>query len=117
MPRNIVLLCDGTSNEISEDRTNILRLYGTLSKSTDQIVFYDPGVGTFGAANAWSYYYRKTIEIWGLATGWGIDQNVKEAYEFLVQHYDDGKREDCDDVEPDQSYLFGFSRGAYTARV
>ena len=117
MPRNIVLLCDGTSNEISEDRTNILRLYGTLAKNTDQIVFYDPGVGTFGAANAWSYYYRKAFEIWGLATGWGIDQNVKEAYKFLVQRYDDGKREHGDDVEPDQIYLFGFSRGAYTARV
>ena len=67
MPKNIVILCDGTSNEISEDRSNILRLYGTLSKSADQIVFYDPGVGTFGSSNAWSYYYRKALEIWGLA--------------------------------------------------
>ena len=30
MPKNIVILCDGTSNEVSEDRTNILRLYATL---------------------------------------------------------------------------------------
>ncbi len=117
MPKNIVILCDGTSNEISEDRSNILRLYGTLSKSADQIVFYDPGVGTFGSSNAWSYYYRKALEIWGLATGWGIDHNVKEAYKFLVEHYDDGKRSDGDDVAPDQIFLFGFSRGAYTARV
>ena len=117
MPKNIVILCDGTSNEISEDRTNILRLYGTLEKSSTQIVFYDPGVGTFGAANAWSYYYRKASEIWGLATGWGIDRNVKQAYRFLVEHYDDGKRDDGDDVDPDQIYLFGFSRGAYSVRI
>ena len=117
MPKTIVILCDGTSNEISENRTNILRLYGTLTKSEDQVVYYDPGVGTFGAANAWSYYYRKAIEIWGLATGWGLDQNVKEAYRFLVENFDDGTRADGKDVEPDRLFLFGFSRGAYTARV
>nr|WP_319483784.1 DUF2235 domain-containing protein [uncultured Cohaesibacter sp.] len=117
MGKNIVILCDGTSNEISRDRTNILRLFGTLKKNDDQIVFYDPGVGTFGAENSVSYYYRKAVEIWGLATGWGLDQNVKEAYRFLSEHYDDGKRDGEKVGEPDQIYLFGFSRGAYTARV
>ena len=53
MPKNIVILLDGTSNEISADRSNILRLYGTLEKSGRQLVYYDPGVGTFGAENAW----------------------------------------------------------------
>ncbi|NJO38806.1 MAG: DUF2235 domain-containing protein [Rhizobiales bacterium] len=117
MPKNIVILCDGTSNAISANRTNILRLYGTLTKSDRQLVYYDPGVGTFGADNAWSYYYRKAHEIWGLATGWGLDHNVKEAYRFLVDHFDDGERAGGPDVEPDRIYLFGFSRGAYTARV
>lgn len=118
MPKNIVLLCDGTSNEISENRTNILRLYGTLKKDEKQLVFYDPGVGTFGAANAWSYYYRRFFEVWGLATGWGLDRNVKEAYAFLARHYDDGSRPgDEPDEEPDSIYIFGFSRGAYSARV
>ncbi|MEX3007302.1 DUF2235 domain-containing protein [Hoeflea sp. TYP-13] len=112
--RRIVVLCDGTSNEISEDRTNILRLYGALEKNDEQLVFYDPGVGTFGAANAWSYHYRKAHEIWGLATGWGLDHNVKEAYRFLAETYDDGK---ASGGEPDEIYLFGFSRGAYTVRV
>lgn len=117
MPKNIVLLCDGTSNEIARNRTNILRLYGCLAKSDTQLVFYDPGVGTFGAENAWSSFYRKVIELWGLATGWGIDANVKEAYRFLVEHYDDGVRTDADNEPPDRIYIFGFSRGAYTARV
>ena len=79
MAKNIVVLFDGTSNEISADRTNILRLFGVLERTDTQIVYYDPGVGTFGAPNAWSDAYRKTVEVWGVATGWGLDQNVKDA--------------------------------------
>lgn len=107
MGKRIVILCDGTSNEISEDRTNILRLFGMLQKNTQQIVFYDPGVGTFGAENKASYYYRKSGEVWGLATGAGLDANVKEAYKFILDNYKKG----------DELYMFGFSRGAYTVRV
>ena len=112
MARNIVLLLDGTSNEIAADRTNVLRLYGTLEKSAKQIVYYDPGVGTFGAERSWSRLWRKAHEIWGMATGWGLDDNVKEAYRFLVENHADD-----DAGEPDRIYIFGFSRGAYTARV
>ncbi|MDW4497219.1 DUF2235 domain-containing protein [Sulfitobacter sp. D35] len=111
MPKNIVILMDGTSNEIRKNRSNILRLYGTLKKSQDQIVFYDPGVGTFGADNAWSRLWRKTVELWGLATGWGMDENVKESYRFIVEHFD------REAEEKDRIYIIGFSRGAYTARV
>lgn len=117
MSKNIIILCDGTSNEVSEDRTNILRLYGTLKKDSSQLVFYDPGVGTFGAATSISYYYRRGIEIWGLASGWGLDQNVKEAYRFIAENYFDGKQDGKTVSEPDKIYIFGFSRGAYTARV
>ena len=115
MAKNIVVLLDGTSNSINKDRTNILRLYGILKKDEDQLVYYDPGVGTLGADGAWSRYSRKANEIWGLATGWGIDRNVKEAYRFLVENYDNGK--DRKDGERDRVYIFGFSRGAYSARV
>ncbi|MEM9496527.1 MAG: DUF2235 domain-containing protein [Pseudomonadota bacterium] len=114
MPRNIVLLCDGTSNEVARNRTNILRLYGTLEKSARQLVFYDPGVGTFGDENAWLHHCRRLKELWGLLTGWGIDVNVKQAYRFLVDHYDPG---DGQSVAPDRIYIVGFSRGAYTARM
>lgn len=116
MPKNIVILCDGTSNEISQDRTNILRLFGCLKKSPEQSVFYDPGVGTFGAEHSASYYYRRGVEIWGLATGWGLDANVKEAYRYLVHNYQHGSTE-VNGPEADRIYIFGFSRGAYTARV
>ena len=117
MPKNIVLLLDGTSNEIKTNRSNILRLYGTLKKSEDQLVYYDPGVGTLGGDGAWSRIWRKTVEIWGMATGWGLDQNVKEAYRFLIENYDDGKRSDGPDEDRDRIYIFGFSRGAYSARI
>jgi uncharacterized protein (DUF2235 family) len=113
MAKNIVILLDGTSNEIKADRSNILRLYGTLEKSPQQLVYYDPGVGTFGAENAWLRFWRKTVEIWGLITGWGLDQNVKEAYRFLVENYEAG----AEGEERDRIYIFGFSRGAYSARV
>lgn len=114
MPKNIVILLDGTSNSISANRSNILRLYGTLEKSERQLVYYDPGVGTFGAENAWLRFWRKAVEIWGLATGWGLDHNVKEAYRFLVENYGGGRQGTS---ERDQIYIFGFSRGAYSARV
>lgn len=118
MSKNIVILFDGTSNEISADRTNILRLFGALERSEQQIVYYDPGVGTFGANNAWSKIYRNTIEIWGLATGWGMDQNIKEAYRFLIENYDPGtKDKNGSHTDRDRIYIFGFSRGAYSARV
>lgn len=121
MPKNIVILFDGTSNEISADRTNILRIYGMLEKSDRQLVYYDPGVGTIGPQNAWLRFWRKTVEIWGMATGWGLDQNVKDAYRFLVENYDKGRRKSNEQSgEPggrDTIYLFGFSRGAYSARV
>lgn len=117
MPKNIVILLDGTSNEISADRTNILRLYGTLEKNDRQLVYYDPGVGTFGAENAWLRFWRKAVEVWGLVTGWGLDHNVKEAYRFLVENYDDGRDGGGGQSSRDSIYIFGFSRGAYSACV
>ena len=107
MPKTIVLLLDGTSNQITKRRSHMLRLYGSLEKSETQLVYYDPGVGTFGADDAFFGVWRKVIEVVGLATGWGLAHNVKEAYRFLVDHYEDG----------DKVVLCGFSRGAYTARV
>ena len=47
-----------------------------------------------------------------MATGWGLDTNVLEAYDFLVNNYEI----DANGVH-DSIYIFGFSRGAYTARV
>ncbi|NNE58636.1 MAG: DUF2235 domain-containing protein [Hellea sp.] len=114
MPKRIVILFDGTSNEVKEDRTNILRLYGALKKSPDQLVYYDPGVGTLGGQRSFLRFMRKASELWGQITGWGLDDNVKDAYRFLVKNYNNGK---ASNEERDSIYIFGFSRGAYSARV
>jgi uncharacterized protein (DUF2235 family) len=117
MPKNIIILLDGTSNQVSANRTNILRLYGVLEKSDRQLVFYDPGVGTLGDDGAWLALWRKATEVWGLVTGWGLDDNVKRAYRFLVENYDNGHGAGSDSEQRDQIFIFGFSRGAYAARV
>jgi uncharacterized protein (DUF2235 family) len=109
--KNVVICCDGTGNEISENISNVLKLYRMLRKTgktlPHQVVFYDPGVGTLARPDPWRKAWQDTITIFGLATGYGLDDNVLAAYEFLVNNYEQG-----DDV-----YLFGFSRGAYTVRV
>lgn len=110
-PRNIVICCDGTGNEISQNISNVLKLYRCLRKTEKtaprQLVYYDPGVGTLARLDPWRKLWQDFITILGLATGYGLDDNVLGAYEFLVHNYHEG----------DQIYLFGFSRGAYTVRV
>jgi uncharacterized protein (DUF2235 family) len=109
--RNIVICCDGTGNEISENISNVLKLYRCLRKTDRteprQLVFYDPGVGTLARPDPWHKLRQDFSAILGLATGYGLDDNVLAAYAFLVHHWQPG----------DRIYLFGFSRGAYTVRV
>jgi uncharacterized protein (DUF2235 family) len=109
--RNIVICCDGTGNEISENISNVLKLYRCLRKTEKttprQLVFYDPGVGTLARPDPWHKLKQDFSAILGLATGYGLDDKVLASYQFLVHNYQDG----------DQIYLFGFSRGAYTVRV
>lgn len=109
--KNIVICCDGTGNEISENISNVLKLYRCLRKtgktSPHQAVFYDPGVGTLSQPDTWHRWKANFNLVLGLATGYGLDDNVIAAYCFLVHNYEDG----------DRIFLFGFSRGAYTVRV
>ena len=109
--RNIIICCDGTGNEISENISNVLKLYRCLRKTEKttprQLVYYDPGVGTLARPDPWHRLKQDFNAILGLATGYGLDDNVLAAYEFLVHTWQPG----------DQIYLFGFSRGAYTVRV
>ena len=119
MAKNIVIIFDGTSNEISGDRTNPLRLYGCLERSDRQLVYYDPGVGTMGIKNKANWWWSKAFEVWGLAFGSGLDQNVLDAYQFIVQNFErspldaDGHKTQ----EEDRLFIVGFSRGAYYGRV
>jgi uncharacterized protein (DUF2235 family) len=105
--RNIVVLLDGTSNEIKDNLTNVLKLYRMLDRSAGQIVWYQPGVGTFGLERSWGKASQGADALWGLMTGWGLDDNIMAAYRFLAERWRPG----------DRIWLFGFSRGAYTARA
>jgi uncharacterized protein (DUF2235 family) len=84
-----------------------LKLFRIVRKNDEQIVFYDPGVGTISSSDPWSRLKSNALGVLGLATGYGLDENVLDAYRFLVETYAEG----------DRIYLFGFSRGAYTIRM
>jgi uncharacterized protein (DUF2235 family) len=103
--KNIVVCCDGTGNEYGEHNTNVVDLYSVAIKSTKQITFYDPGIGTGG----WEYEEESSSlrAKHDQATGEGLQKNVEDAYRFLMRCYEEG----------DRLYLFGFSRGAFTVRA
>jgi uncharacterized protein (DUF2235 family) len=109
MPRNIVLCCDGTGNDFDDPNTdsNVVKLYQTLIINSDQLGYYHPGVGTMGAPNARSRIEKTWTMVKGLAFGSGLLDNVADAYRYLMDVYGDG----------DKIFVFGFSRGAYTARA
>ena len=98
-PRRLILCLDGTWNTSSAATiTNIVRLRDMLKPGDvggiEQRIYYDEGVGTLDD------------KFTGGALGIGLDRNVRQAYRFLSQFYDPG----------DEIYIFGFSRGAFTAR-
>lgn len=105
--RNLVLCLDGTSNEPETGMTNVARLFEIAAKDEYQRVFYHPGVGTMGARGATTQVGQALTRLAGLALGYGVQANIEEAYRFLVREYTPGAR----------IYIFGFSRGAYTARA
>ncbi|HSJ16342.1 MAG TPA: DUF2235 domain-containing protein, partial [Longimicrobiales bacterium] len=106
MPRNIVICCDGTWNTADQHArgvpcpTNVIKTARAVAPmradGTPQIVFYSQGVGTHWGLD----------RITGGAFGVGLSRNVQEAYRFIVHNLEVG----------DNLYVFGFSRGAYTAR-
>lgn len=105
--KKIVICCDGTRNEFGADNSNVVKLYKTLVCDASQIAYYHPGVGTMGARNALSPIGKWWTRVMGLAFGYGFSDNVADAYQFLMRTFKPG----------DSVYVFGFSRGAYTARA
>ena len=108
MPRNLIICCDGTANEFERDRTNVLKLaYAADKDSTSQILFYHPGVGTMAPPGVFTRFGQKIVQLAGLAFGYGLKSDIRDAYTFIIDHYQPG----------DTVFIFGFSRGAYTARA
>ncbi|CAE7205429.1 unnamed protein product [Rhizoctonia solani] len=107
--RTLVLCFDGTSNHFSDENTNVVKFFELLKKDNpdQQMVYYQTGVGTY-TSPAWSSSISKSIsKAADLAVAWYLYQHVCDGYRFLMESYRDG----------DRIYIFGFSRGAYTARA
>lgn len=104
--KRLVICCDGTWNradQVTKDGkpcvTNVIKTAVRIAKrdgDTLQVVYYDQGVGTGNFTDRLS----------GGALGRGLEDNIHDAYRFLVGNYEPG----------DEVYIFGFSRGAFTAR-
>ena len=100
MKRRLIVLFDGTWNT-SEDRTNVELMRGALVKQgadgVPQLWWYDQGPGT-------NWYDR----IRGGAFGFGVSKNIQQGYRWLATEWQE--------ADENEFYVFGFSRGAYTAR-
>ncbi len=103
--KRLVVFCDGTWNRMSSEHpTNVL--LGTQlvlprdSAGHEQVVYYDEGVGT-------SYTVSQKFEtLLAGMFGLGLVSKIEAAYRFLIFNYEPG----------DEIFIFGFSRGAFTAR-
>lgn len=93
--KRLVLFLDGTWNTV-KNNTNVWRAKSLCVTNEEQICYYSEGVGTlFGQ------------RFMGGAFGYGLDDEIIKAYEWLIENYN----------SDDKIFLFGFSRGAFTARA
>jgi uncharacterized protein (DUF2235 family) len=104
--QRLVVCLDGTWNE-QDSCTNVLHHFNLVHEGVDpksgfvQRRYYHPGVGT------------NTLDgVSGGGFGFGVEQNVRDAYNWLIANYCEGSG----GTDADEIYIFGFSRGAYTAR-
>lgn len=96
MAKRIAYCADGTW-QTPQCNTNVYRLYKALTVTSGQVTLYDDGVGADATG------LGRIVEG---AFGEGILQKIRDGYTKIAHVYEPG-----DDI-----FLFGFSRGAYTAR-
>ncbi|KAH9922868.1 uncharacterized protein BXZ73DRAFT_51265 [Epithele typhae] len=109
-PRTLVLCFDGTSNQFDGENTNVVKFYSLLKKddsTQQQLCYYQPGVGTYFNPGVVSPLFQWCAKILDEAFAWYLDEHVRQGYQFLMQNWTPG----------DKICIFGFSRGAYTARA
>lgn len=105
--KTLIVSCDGTWNSPDQKQddipapTNVVRLHNAIAKrdtdGNEQRKYYHPGVGTEGS---------RLQRLGGGAYGLGISRNIMSGYRWIADNYEPG----------DRIFLFGFSRGAFTAR-
>ncbi|KAG8952364.1 hypothetical protein FRC04_004792 [Tulasnella sp. 424] len=108
-PRNLILCFDGTAKYFNDGNTNVIRLFEGLDKmkSERQMCYYQPGIGTYiSPTKAVGPISRRVSKAIDMAVAWYLDDHIMGGYRFLMENYREG----------DKICLFGFSRGAYTAR-
>lgn len=118
MSKNIVIFSDGTGQagglRPDQNLSNIYKLFRAARigpespiDPKEQVAFYDAGLGTDNDGGSIPFrsiqWFRK---MWSSVTGTGISRNIADCYEAILKHHEPG----------DRGFLFGFSRGAYTAR-
>ncbi|KAH7909231.1 hypothetical protein BJ138DRAFT_1011235 [Hygrophoropsis aurantiaca] len=107
-PRRLVLCFDGTAGQYDATNTNVVKFFSLLKKDTDsQLNYYQAGIGTYFAPGVVSPVFTWLAKILDEAFAWYLDEHVMDGYKFLMDNYRPG----------DKICLFGFSRGAYTARA
>lgn len=100
MEKNLAVFFDGTWNE-PNDRTNVYELYKAAPETSTQETLYIEGVGTQGQG-----LWAAIDKFAGGAFGAGLSANIRTGYRWLCQRHE----------ARDRIFLFGFSRGAYSAR-
>ena len=111
--KRLVVCFDGTWNNADtsgDAATNVERLARSVRGSSGdlpQIVLYLRGVGSTGS---------ELQRLIAGATGEGVNDNIRSAYMFLAQNYLPEREEGGEVIPADEIFLFGFSRGAFTAR-
>jgi uncharacterized protein (DUF2235 family) len=96
MGKRIIFCADGTWDDPVND-TNVYAMYKAITTGSGQVAYYDDGVGSDGTP------LQKIV---GGAFGDGLFQKIKDGYTKIAHVYD----------QDDDIFIFGFSRGAYTAR-
>ncbi|KAK0435300.1 hypothetical protein EV421DRAFT_1740357 [Armillaria borealis] len=106
--RTLVLCLDGTGDQFDADNSNIIQLCSLLKKDdpSQQMVYYQSGVGTYEPPQIPGLLTSKIYKTLDLLIACSLDAHVMDGYQFLMQNYRAG----------DRICIFGFSRGAYTAR-
>jgi uncharacterized protein (DUF2235 family) len=114
----VIIFSDGTGQAggVRPDQrlSNVYKLYRASRTGPDspidpaqQIAFYDAGLGTDDdASSAPTKFVRWLQKLLASVTGRGITRNIVDCYANILDNYEPG----------DRVFLFGFSRGAYTAR-
>ncbi|KAI1632301.1 hypothetical protein F4809DRAFT_628318 [Biscogniauxia mediterranea] len=114
-PKKLVLCFDGTGNTYtgSNSDTNVVKILHKLDRNDpQQYHYYQTGIGTYdinekSANKTWLGEMRSSIsQTIDQGIGTTFDAHVMAGYRFLMRYYDPG----------DKIYLFGFSRGAFTAK-